>query len=43
MDQPGDLALSGGGTKIEQLFYPDLLQETAHRGLTIFGDPRATP
>jgi len=43
MEQPGDVALTGGGTKIEQLFYPDLLQETARRGLTIFGDPRATP
>ncbi len=41
--QSGDVALSGGGTKIEQIFYPDLLEETTRRGLTIFGDPRATP
>ena len=41
--QSGDVALSGGGTKIEQIFYPDLLEETTRRGLTMFGDPRATP
>ena len=43
MEQPGDVFLSGGGKKIEQIFYPDLLQETTRRGLTIYGDPQATP
>jgi len=43
MEQPGDVALSGGGTKIEQIFYPDLFEETTRRGLSIYGDPRATP
>ncbi len=43
MEQPGDVFLSGGGKKIEQIFYPDLLQETTRRGLTIYSDPRATP
>ena len=43
MEQPGDVFLSGGGKKIEQIFYPDLLQETTRRGLTIYGDAQATP
>ena len=43
MEQPGDVYLAGGGQKIEQIFYPDLLQETTRRGLTVHGDPEAQP
>ncbi len=43
LEQPGDVFLSGGGKKIEQIFYRDLGEETMRRGLEIQGDPRATP
>ncbi|MCZ6656011.1 MAG: hypothetical protein O7C67_01830 [Gammaproteobacteria bacterium] len=43
MEQPGDVLLAGGGQKIEQIFYPDLLQETNRRGLTVYSDPTAQP
>jgi hypothetical protein len=43
MEQPGDVFLSGGGKKIEQIFYPDLFRETTRRGLTIYSDAQATP
>ena len=43
LNQPGDVFLKGGGQKIEQIFYPDLFQETTRRGLTIYGDAQAIP
>lgn len=41
--ESGDALLSGGGRKIELLFYGDLLAETMRRGLAIFGNPHAEP
>ena len=43
LSQPGDVFLTGGGQKIEQLFYSNLATETARRGLRILGDPNARP
>ncbi len=43
LNQPGDVALAGGGQKIEQLFYSNLAAETARRGLRILGDSNARP
>lgn len=40
---PGDVFISGGGRKIEQLYYSRLSEETARRGLRIYGDPSARP
>lgn len=43
LTQPGDVALKGGGEKIEQLFYSRLAEETASRGLRVLGDPSTRP
>jgi hypothetical protein len=43
LSQPGDVAVAGGGQKIEDLFYSSLATETARRGLRIFGDQNARP
>ncbi len=43
LTRPGDVAASGGGQKIEQLYYSRLSEETARRGLRIYGDPTARP
>ena len=43
LTQPGDVALKGGGQKIEQLFYSTLATETARRALKIYSDPSAQP
>jgi len=43
LTQPGDVALAGGGNKIEQLFYSNMSKETIRRGLIIYSDPSARP
>ncbi len=43
LSRPGDVAASGGGRKIEQLYYSRLSEEEARRGLRIYGDPTARP